>query len=708
MMTAEITNKLSTTGLEWLDRVRLRAQRRVLWMQALWSNQLTDAERGLMITPDQVNCILTDPQAMAEAEATFYQTDPSARQLSQAIQDTDEKTTQNSRWQQLRQVFGVSTLESDLLSLALAAELEPFLRRVYGYLHDDATLDQATPWLAAALFQWPGQVHFGAESALVRWRLAYPKEQNHQPWSWTAAWVADPFIAAWLMQGQRLDPALGNAVQWIAATASAHPLCLYPDQLAAMQTFIRDMGCRVGLEAADQPPSMPLVLELIGSTGTGKQTLTTQLCESLGTDLIAVDASALLAPEVPLALASERLMRTMRMARLTGAVLYWQGIETTPPQPWQGLESCPLMVLGTPTPLEPGYSRSVRKVLTLPTLTQHQRIELWQWLTDFVPVPDPIVNWVLTPAEITAAAQVTPAGVDAVVESCQQRLHQGANALFAPLVCPYTKQDIVLPDTLRQHLDELEQQARLRWSVYEELGFERLCPMGRGITALFAGPSGTGKTMAAQVLARSLGMALYRVDLSGVVNKYIGETEKRLKRVFDACERANVVLFFDEADALFGQRTQVKDAHDRFANIEIDYLLQRMEQFDGLAILATNRKGDLDQAFLRRIRFIVDFVQPGPAERLQIWKLALAERSPAGEPLLEGIDWPFLAERLNLTGADIKAAALGAAFLARAAGTRISMRHVLHAAQREMTKQGVVLRSHDWEGWQDSKVQGSG
>ncbi len=164
----------------------------------------------------------------------------------------------------------------------------------------------------------------------------------------------------------------------------------------------------------------------------------------------------------------------------------------------------------------------------------------------------------------------------------------------------------MLPETLRQHLDELEQQVRLRWSVYEEWGFERLCPMGRGITALFAGPSGTGKTMAAQVLARSLGMELYRVDLSGVVNKYIGETEKRLKQVFDACERANVVLFFDEADALFGQRTQVKDAHDRFANIEIDYLLQRMEQFDGLAILATNRKGDLDRAFLRRIRFIVD------------------------------------------------------------------------------------------------------
>src|SRR5437763_7795255 len=164
-----------------------------------------------------------------------------------------------------------------------------------------------------------------------------------------------------------------------------------------------------------------------------------------------------------------------------------------------------------------------------------------------------------------------------------------------------------------------------------------------------------------------------RVDLAGVMNKYIGETEKRIKEVFDLSERGNVLLFFDEADALFGQRTQVKDAHDRFANIEIDYLLQRMEQFDGIAVLATNRKGDLDSAFLRRIRFIVDFMQPGPAERLAIWHRVLPERAPSGEPLIESIDWDFLAATLNMSGADITAAALSAAFLARAEGTRIGM-----------------------------------
>ncbi|HEX7681511.1 MAG TPA: ATP-binding protein, partial [Thermoanaerobaculia bacterium] len=184
-------------------------------------------------------------------------------------------------------------------------------------------------------------------------------------------------------------------------------------------------------------------------------------------------------------------------------------------------------------------------------------------------------------------------------------------------------------------------------------------------------------------------------DLAGVVNKYIGETEKRLKVIFDSCERANVLLFFDEADALFGQRTQVKDAHDRFANIEIDYLLQRMEQFDGIAVLATNRRSDLDKAFVRRLRFIIDFMQPGPAERRELWRRALPETAPAGDPLLDAIDFDLLASRLAMTGADIKQSALGAAFLARSEGSRIGMRHLLAAARREMTKHGVELRPGD-------------
>jgi SpoVK/Ycf46/Vps4 family AAA+-type ATPase len=182
------------------------------------------------------------------------------------------------------------------------------------------------------------------------------------------------------------------------------------------------------------------------------------------------------------------------------------------------------------------------------------------------------------------------------------------------------------------------------------------------------------------------------VDLAGVVNKYIGETEKRLRDVFDACERSGALLFFDEADALFGSRMQVKDSHDRFANIEIDYLLQRIEQFDGVAILATNRKNDLDQAFLRRLRFVVDFLPPGKEERLRLWQKALPECAPGGERIRGELDFELLAEEMEVNGAQIKSIALAAAFLARSAGTRIGMTEIVQAAQREYAKQNLRLR----------------
>lgn len=205
--------------------------------------------------------------------------------------------------------------------------------------------------------------------------------------------------------------------------------------------------------------------------------------------------------------------------------------------------------------------------------------------------------------------------------------------------------------------------------------------------------------MAAQVLARSLGLELYRVDLAGVVNKYIGETEKHLRAVFAACERAPVMLFFDEADALFGKRMQVNDAHDRFANIEVDYLLQRMEQFDGVAVLATNRKGDLDTAFMRRLRFTIDFAPPTVAERERLWRLALeGSTDEEGRAFVGAVDWAGLARDLDLTGAGIKAAALSAAFLARTEQAPIDTRHLLAAARRELEKQGVVVRAGRLEG----------
>ena len=203
------------------------------------------------------------------------------------------------------------------------------------------------------------------------------------------------------------------------------------------------------------------------------------------------------------------------------------------------------------------------------------------------------------------------------------------------------------------------------------------------------------KTMAAQVLASKLGLELYRLDPAQVVNKYIGETEKRLKTIFDECDRAHFLLLIDECEGMFGQRFNSKDAHDRYANLEIDYLLQRLERFQGVAVLATNRKSDLDSAFLRRIRFVIDFLHPGPAERRKLWMNAIPEKSPSGAHLRDGIDWDLLSEKVSLTGAEIKLAALNSAFLAYAQKQKIGMPHLLTAIRREFAKKGQTLRGFE-------------
>jgi SpoVK/Ycf46/Vps4 family AAA+-type ATPase len=261
--------------------------------------------------------------------------------------------------------------------------------------------------------------------------------------------------------------------------------------------------------------------------------------------------------------------------------------------------------------------------------------------------------------------------------------------------------DLVLPETERRTLRELVMHVRHRLLVHETWGFAEKSRRGLGLSALFAGPSGTGKTMAAEVLAGELRLDLYRIDLSAVVSKYIGETEKNLRRVFDAAENGGAILLFDEADALFGKRSEVKDSHDRYANIEVGYLLQRMEAYRGLAILTTNMKSALDSAFLRRIRFVVQFTRPDLAARREIWRRVFPARTPT-----QGIDVDALA-RLDVTGGSIRNIALRATFLAADAGAPVGMAHLAEAARSECAKLERPLGESELAGW-SSGLRGRG
>jgi SpoVK/Ycf46/Vps4 family AAA+-type ATPase len=253
-----------------------------------------------------------------------------------------------------------------------------------------------------------------------------------------------------------------------------------------------------------------------------------------------------------------------------------------------------------------------------------------------------------------------------------------------------------LPPSTLGRLRELAAAIRHRHIVYGQWGFGERVVTGTGIKALFAGVSGTGKTMAAGVIARELGLDLYKIDLSGVVSKYIGETEKNLDRIFRAARAANAIVFLDEAEAIMGKRSEVKDAHDRYANIEVAYLLQKLEEHDGIVILATNLKRNIDDAFNRRIQYVIDFPRPQETERERIWRGMF----PAVSPLDPDVDFGFLARQFDLAGGDIRNVVLDAAFLAAEDGGVIGMGAIVEALARQLAKQGKTPIGNDFGKYQ--------
>ncbi|MDQ0464407.1 hypothetical protein QO010_002188 [Caulobacter ginsengisoli] len=652
-----------------LDRVRAHARLHALWMAELWRLGQSSPDQGLAITAGETGRLLTAPADQAAARAAFLASDPTAKALAPTAAAADAALANDAGWTGFCEDFGLSPPAADLMALALAVAWEPDLGRVLAYLQDDGQALQPSRQLAARLFDNPEPLD---AAPLLAWRLAQPLN-GAAPDLPATCWAADPAVAVSLAEGSWRDPLLDGGARLVSPEGR---LPLHQASLATLQA----------VAASDE---RPLVIDLCGAEGLGRQTLAARFAAGRGQALLALDAALLLGR--PNAEPQRILAAGHRMARALGAIPYWRGADRIAAADWLAVsDTVDLALRGWPAagPFGPAAGKAA---ITLEPLHTSDRLALWSQHSPAEP-PRLVALQRLTAGEVVAAALAAPIGPGAV-RAALRRSAPPQDDLLNLVPTPYVWDDLVAPPELERQLREFADQIRLRWAVYEDWGFERLTPMGRGLAALFGGASGLGKTMAAQVIARELDLDLYRVDLAGVVDKYVGETEKRLRSVFDYCERAGCILFFDEADALFGKRTQVKDAHDRFANIEIDYLLQRIEAFNGVTILATNRKSELDSAFLRRLRLIIDFLPPGEDERLALWKKALLPQSPTGEDLLDGIDWAFLAGELSMNGAEIKATALGAAFLAKADGGRIAMPHVLAAAQRELSKQGIILRT---------------
>jgi hypothetical protein len=440
---------------------------------------------------------------------------------------------------------------------------------------------------------------------------------------------------------------------------------------------------------------------MLGADGQSKRLVARQVADVMQRQLYGIAADELPTNQADLELFARLWQRESLLLPLA---LYVEAQSNDSPEAWRALDrfltraanSNGLLILGVrdamPELASPSFTVDVGK----PALTEQR--DVWLHLLSDERLANQLASqFNFNLPDIVAIANQAEAGsADDVWELCRAKTRPRLDTLAQRLSPKATWDDLVTPDEPGRLLHAIADQVRNRATVYEDWGFARRMNRGMGISALFAGESGTGKTMAAEVIANDLRLDLYRIDLSAVVSKYIGETEKNLRRLFDAAEDGGAILFFDEADALFGKRSEVKDSHDRYANIEINYLLQRMEAYTGLAILATNMKTALDPAFMRRLRFIVTFPFPSPADRKRMWLQAFPPETPV-EQTYPGtaVDFDRLA-RLSLTGGNIHNIALNAAFLAARDRSPVTMPLLLTATRSEFRKLEKPINEADF------------
>jgi hypothetical protein len=580
----------------------------------------------------------------------------------------------------LSQRLGLSAFERHTLLLCAAMELDPRIAALCARAQRDPDRPYPTFALALTLFDQPAWDVMSPERALRYWRLIEINQPGAQPLV-TSALRADERIVNYVKGLNYLDDRLAPLMTAVAGDAAPLP----PSQAAIVQAMMRQ------LHAATDGTRLPF-FQLLGADSQSKLEIARRAAAGVGLTLYRVPADALplTAGELetlirlwqresallPIALyidaaqtdrsASPHCAAVERgAARMSGVVF----LDTREPWPDCGRDTLNVEI-AKPTPAE---QRAAWREALGPDADAHASRLAGQFSFNL-----PTLRTIAGRTHAVAATN-EECGEQLWLD-CLRHSRPALDRLAQALEPKALWDDLELPGTDKRLLRQIVEQVKARLTVYDEWGFRSRMNRGLGISVLFAGESGTGKTMAAEVIANELKLLLYRIDLSAVVSKYIGETEKNLRKLFDAAEDGGAILLFDEADALFGKRSEVRDSHDRYANIEINYLLQRMEAYRGLAILATNMKGALDTAFLRRLRFVVNFPFPGPAERTAIWRKVFPEQTKCAD-----LDYERLA-RLNLTGGAIRNIALNAAFLAAHAGTPVTMPQILEAARTEFRK----------------------
>ena len=691
--------------LERLDRILARAVERVA--AAYGAEVAGDPFRGLYISQRDAAQWSQNPRVapvlgVADGEV----------ELVELIDETSPLGA-------LGRTYGLTSFDLEVVVVALAREIDVRYERLYAFLQDDVSRRMPSVDLALNLLcptaaeKLARRDHLGSDAPLVYHGLIelVPDQSGVMPSLLGHFLRLDNTVIRYLLRQGGVDPRLRH-VGVLLEPGGTQDSPLRPEERHRLGALVAER------HSADQS----LVLYFSGPRTRSKRVTAHALATAAGATLLAVDVDYAFASEADLG----RMLRVVfREALLHGAVLYFEPLDqllaperaTVYARMLDELADRPGVTVLAGSGVTPPMD-GPRGVLDVPfPIPSHDdRRSLWRdrLAADGIDLPAAELD------RLAGLFRLTPDQIADAVEVARNRSRMRSNTTYAIGPGAYSPErptlpelfeaarsrsdaalvglarktepihdwdQIVLPTDSIAQLREICAQVVERHRVLDEWGFGRALSLGKGVSALFAGPSGTGKTMAADIIARELGLVLYKIDLSGVVSKYIGETEKNLERIFTAAENANAILFFDEADALFGKRSEVRDSHDRYANLEIAYLLQRMEQYEGVAILASNLRQNMDDAFVRRLQFVVEFPFPDEEQRARIWPLlfpAEAERS-------SDIDFVTLARQFRVTGGSIRNIVLGAAFLAASESRPIATRHLLHATRREYLKMGRVL-----------------
>lgn len=618
----------------------------------------------------------------------------------------------------LAKMYGLSPLEYGACVMALAPEWDIRYERVFGYLHDDLSRRRPTVDLALRLLCGSTEQRLAARGLFTSESLLFAEsilvDAGGGP-SLGRPLVTDELTLAFLLDVPGLPAHIAPFVER-AVSALAPGALRWPEHWTRglSQALLHQTGRR-------DSPGHGIVLHLDGPEGTGRTALAASLCAELSVPLFVVSLRELARADGIV----ENLRLLLRYARFMESALFLEDFDVVVHEEGKAAGTLAaverllkrlswIVFAATERGWSPRYGPLISRVhsLALPYPDTKARETLWQsfsaeFATGFNGVESTTLasRFRLTPGQIRSAiasaqakarTREQPVSLPDVAEACHTVSNRRLGHLARRLKPRRSWPDITVPASTLAQLREICNQVRRRACVYEQWGFERRMSLGKGLCALFYGPSGAGKTMAVEIIAAELMLDAYKIDLATVVSKYIGETEKNLNRIFEEAENTSALLFFDEADALFGKRSEVKDAHDRYANIEINFLLQRVEEYDGLVILASNLRKHIDEGFFRRMQFAIEFPLPEASDRYRIWKQHL----PPEAPVAGDVDFDFLASRFAIAGGNIKNIVLNAAFLAADGAGEISMQHFLRATRREFQKMGQVCADTDFAPYQ--------